>query len=277
MKSGGLRINKINKRSIENSPLITIITVVRNGEQIIEETIASVLQQEYNNIEYIIIDGGSTDNTIEKIKKHENSIDLWISEPDKGIYDAMNKGIALASGEWINFMNAGDQFYDFSTLKKIVSEIIKKKSDIIYGDFIAVNEDSKDEVYIKSKSLSEIWKGMIFCHQSVFIKRNLLLQIPFDIKFKIVADYKQILSLYCDGYDFKNLEMPISKISIDGVSYSNNKTIIETIKVIYTIRPKSLSIFYFIMQFLKSFLRIIIGRKLTNLIRKYKWKLIMAN
>jgi hypothetical protein len=118
---------------------------------------------------------------------------------------------------------------------------------------------------------------MIFCHQSVFIKRNLLLQIPFDIKFKIVADYKQILSLYCDGYDFKNLEMPISKISIDGVSYSNNKTIIETIKVIYAISPKSLSIFYFIMQFLKSFLRIIIGRKLTNLIRKYKWKLIMAN
>ena len=107
---GGLRLQGKYKENLPHAPLLTIITVVYNAEQVLEQTILSVLEQDYANVEYIIIDGASSDGTLDIIKKYENAIDYYISEPDDGIYYAMNKGIALASGQAINFMNAGDYF-----------------------------------------------------------------------------------------------------------------------------------------------------------------------
>ena len=141
MFEGGRRVDELKTNFVKNKPVISIVTVVRNCENTIEDTIINLINQEYPNIEYIVIDGGSTDGTLKKIRKYEKSIDYWISEPDGGIYDAMNKGIDLATGEWVNFMNAGDYFFNNSTINLIVSEIRKQNFDIIYGDFIVAHQN----------------------------------------------------------------------------------------------------------------------------------------
>ena len=125
-------------------PKITIITVCYNAISTIEDTIKSVLSQTYENLEYIIIDGGSIDGTIDIIKKYEKQISYWQSEPDKGVYDAMNKGIKLSTGEWINFMNAGDSFYNTEVLQSLNLYFSDSQTDIIYGDTcIEINNKNK--------------------------------------------------------------------------------------------------------------------------------------
>ncbi len=110
--------------NLQNNPLVTIVTVSYNVVSTIERTILSVVNQTYSNIEYIIIDGGSTDGTVDIIKKYMDKIAYWVSEPDKGIYDAMNKGILMAKGQWINFMNSGDYLYS----NDVISQFFLGKS-----------------------------------------------------------------------------------------------------------------------------------------------------
>lgn len=113
---------------------VSVITVVYNGIDYIESTILSVLNQDYINLEYIIIDGGSTDGTLDIIKKYEDRIFYWLSEPDHGIYDAMNKGVAVATGIWIHFRNCGDYFYSDNVISAIFTQIIPNDVTIIYGN-----------------------------------------------------------------------------------------------------------------------------------------------
>ena len=119
MINGGLRTKGITKNSTAEKPLISVVTVVYNGEKTLEQTILSVVNQTYNNVEYIIIDGGSKDNTLDIIKKYEDKIDYWQSEPDKGIYDAMNKGIKLATGEFIYILGCDDFLIDKDIFENI--------------------------------------------------------------------------------------------------------------------------------------------------------------
>jgi len=258
--------------SNNDQPTFSVITVVRNGEDIIENTILSVINQNYLNLEYIIIDGNSTDGTIDIIQKYEDKINFWISEPDMGIYDAMNKGISKAKGKFVNFMNAGDIFVDSYICQLVAEKIMIKECDVIYGDFIAQSDTNNLEIIVKPKSLDKIWRGMIFCHQSVFIKVSILKEIPFDLKYKIVADYNQILSMYINNKIFCYMPNVIAKVAIGGMSYSNHKTIIEQIKVIYAYRPYSLVLLNFILPLIQSAFRTFIGIKMTSIIREYKWK-----
>jgi len=117
-------------------PLITVITVVLNGEKTLEETIKSVINQTYPNVEYIIIDGGSTDGTLDIIKKYEDYIDYWVSEPDKGIYDAMNKGIVISFGEWLNMLNSGDLYYNSMVIENIYTKEIDTDVYGIAGSWV---------------------------------------------------------------------------------------------------------------------------------------------
>ena len=115
---------------------VTIITISYNAVLGIERTINSVITQTYSNLQYIIIDGGSTDGTVDIIKKYADKIDYWVSEPDSGIYYAMNKGIAIADGDWINFMNAGDYFVDRNVIEQIFQHNIECTDNVIYGNTI---------------------------------------------------------------------------------------------------------------------------------------------
>ena len=137
---GGLRAQGYFKQSSEDKPLVTVVTVVYNNAETIEETIRSVLYQTYDNVEYIIIDGGSDDGTLEIIKSYNDSIDYWISEPDKGIYNAMNKGIPLARGQYINFLNADDH-YLYSGVVEIITGLFRETgSQIIIGNAVMLSK-----------------------------------------------------------------------------------------------------------------------------------------
>jgi len=273
MKEGGRRLDKNIVSKKIAYPVFTIVTVVRNCEDTLERTILSIINQNYSNIEYIIIDGDSADNTLNIIKEYEKNIDYWVSEPDNGIYDAMNKGLSLASGDWINFMNSGDEFYDEKVCKVISKELLYHNYDVIYGDFQAKNNDSCTSIIVKAKPLESIWKGMIFSHQSCFCKIDMLKLNPFSAKYKIAADYNQILSLFLLKKSFYYLSIPFSKVSIGGLSYSNINTLLEEIRIVHSRSPFSIKLGNFIFPLLLSIIRKVFGYKLTKIFRKYKWQI----
>lgn len=175
-------------------PLITVVTISYNAVQAIESTICSVINQKYLNIEYIVIDGGSTDGTIEILKKYDNKISHWISEKDSGIYHAMNKGIALAHGKWLNFMNSGDCFVNDEVLNSVFLNREYICSDVLYGNTIGkYSFGYKNEM---PESLVVMKRRLPFCHQSVFVKTKLLKETFFDVSYKIGADYNMFYSFF---------------------------------------------------------------------------------
>lgn len=201
-----------------NKPLISIITVTYNAEKYIENTIKSILEQDLdrNKFEFIIIDGCSTDNTLNIIKKYEDAIDKIISEKDKGIYDAMNKGIYYANGNWINFLNAGDTFYSSDTLSKLTLEK-RINLDLLYGNHIIKNEFTGKEDLIFSLEFSKEnlikYTTRVACHQSMIIKRD---KIPFyDLSFKLKSELDLYFYMYYNKFRYEKLDFPIS-IFLEG-------------------------------------------------------------
>lgn len=219
-KEGGLKTkNLFHKESKPNEPLVSVITVVRNGEKDLEKTIKSVINQTYSNIEYIIVDGGSTDGTLDIIKKYEDKIDYWISEPDKGIYDGMNKGIDMVKGDWIIFMNSGDIFYLKNTVENVVNEI-EKDTDLAFGDWIVkYPQYGNIKKHRKAGELKDLWKGMIFFHQALFTRTNILKENKFDYyNYKTAADYDFVIKAYYKKYKFQKINQIIAMVTAGGIS-----------------------------------------------------------
>jgi len=208
-------IYNIKKSSLP--PLISVITICYQAEKSLEKTIESVIGQSFLDKEYIVIDGGSTDKTLDIIKKYENFIDFVISERDKGIYDAMNKGVRHARGEWICFMNAGDIFISSDVLEKVASFFHDPLAEVIYGDHVVDYGFCK--VYRKASSdIRKIWKGMIFSHQAVFVKRSLHEKFPFRLDYKIASDFCFFYGLFLSKANFVYASLPIAIIEAEGVS-----------------------------------------------------------
>lgn len=204
--------------------------MVYNGAEHIEATILSVLNQSYSGVQYIIIDGGSTDGTLDILEKYRNQIDLIISEADNGIYDAMNKSIKYCKGEWINFMNSGDVFGSAEIIEQIFDNTTTHEFNVIYGKHKVAYGNKI--ISKKSNPIHELWKGMTIQHQSVFVRKNVLEEYPFNTNYKFAADYDILYHCYTKGYQFKFIDQFVSIVASNGVSELNNvKTYIEFKKI----------------------------------------------
>jgi|WetSurMetagenome_2_1015567.scaffolds.fasta_scaffold41035_2 glycosyltransferase involved in cell wall biosynthesis len=206
---------------LTKAPLISIVTVCYNAASLLEKTILSVINQNYHNFKYLIIDGGSNDGTIEIIKKYEHQLTYWVSETDKGIYDAMNKGIDSANGDWINFMNAGDMFYNCNVLSDIFdNEIILPDTKLIYGDVALRN--SIGLIRKDCSPESNLFDYRLVCHQSSFSSLSLMKKMKFDTKYKIVADLNYFLFVNKSNYGIQYIPICISNYEVNnGLSAIN--------------------------------------------------------
>ena len=196
---------------------ISIITITLNAERYLGQTIPSVVNQTYSNREYIIVDGGSTDGTLDIIKKYESEIDNWISEPDKGIADAMNKGIDLATGDYILFLHSDDYLVNSSVLER-ASEYLGDRFDVF---FFQVLHDIHGQNQVSSNRplgwLTNFKMGS--CHQGQLCSRKLFQRIgKFDTSFKIDMDYDLILRAYRAGASCNSVNMPLAVMRLIGIS-----------------------------------------------------------
>lgn len=197
--------------------LVSIITVSYNAAKTIEQTIRSVINQTYDSIEYIIIDGGSTDGTVDIIKKYEDQITYWVSEPDKGIYDAMNKGIAHAKGDIIGIINS-DDWYELDAVEQVVKHY-KEGERVYYGGLKSYQENGTTFVTPATDSLSRLKRGMVVNHPSMFVNREVYERYgAFSLDYRIAADWDFTLKVYMKGVPFVKIDKILANFRLGGVS-----------------------------------------------------------
>lgn len=199
---------------MDQLPLVSLITIVYNGEKHIEHTIQSVINQSYKKIEYIIIDGGSKDSTLSIIKKYEKDIAVLVSEKDRGISDAFNKGINLAKGDIIGIINA-DDWYEPDVVEKVVNGIAD--SDIVYGDMQLWKAGRKD--FLVKGNYAYLENEMSINHPTVFVKATCYKKFgSFDLSYKCAMDYDLMLRFKVNGCKFKYLENVVTNMRWEGFS-----------------------------------------------------------
>lgn len=200
---------------------VSVITVCYNVVDTIEETIKSVINQNYNNYEYIIIDGGSNDGTVDIIEKYKDKIAYMVSEKDSGIYDAMNKGFNHSTGEWVIYVNSGDGFYDNMALSHLVMDKNITEYDIVYGDAVGVDSDGKEKLRTATDTIPKFREVPSFRHGAAIMKKASMPNPPFQIErkdFGFALDTNLIFQMIHDGKKFTHINAVILKYVIEGVS-----------------------------------------------------------
>ncbi len=210
-----------------HTPKFSIITVTYNAEAVLEDTIQSVISQTYRHVEYILIDGASKDGTLSIIDRYKDRITKIISEPDKGLYDAMNKGIAQATGDYLCFLNAGDSFHEDDTLQQIVHTITDNElPDVLYGETALVNSE-RHFLRMRRLSTPEVltWKsfkqGMLVCHQAFFAKTSLA--EPYDLQYRFSADFDWCIRVMKKARTLHNTHLTIIDYLDEGMTTQNRK------------------------------------------------------
>ena len=207
------------------NPLISVVTIVFNDILGIEKTVKSVIYQTYKNLEFIVIDGASTDGTLEIIKKYQSSIDFYLSEKDEGIYDAMNKGIENCHGDFVIFLNAGDVFASDKTLAEVANKI-GDKDKAYFGRAIIVGDKSNwllPPLKISTSEKADIWsKKYLGNHQSIFFPRSFYVTNKYNTLFKLCGDTEYKLRYLKENSNFLFLDINICIFQLGGVSNESN-------------------------------------------------------
>jgi len=256
-------------------PLISIITVVYNGEKYLEQAIKSVIEQSYKNVEYIIIDGGSTDQTTEIIKNYNAFIDNWVSEPDEGIYDAMNKGIHITNGDVIGILNS-DDILNEDILITIAEHFTEDPAlDYVFGSVERINQNGK--LYGIAHPVSENvldarkFLQIPFPHSSLYVKKRVYNEIGYyNLKYPLNADYDFILRILQKNYKGVRLKEPITKYR-DGGQSSGYKTYFERWKLLKEYDVKLYNRLSVVLKgILKHYLFLLLPRRLTRFIKLFR-------
>lgn len=222
-------------------PAFTIITVCLNIASTIRRTCESIVNQTFQDFQWIVIDGASTDGTLDILQEYSSRIDILISEQDKGIYNAMNKGIKLAIGEYINFMNGGDEFFNRGVLHKVYQTGLT--NDVVYGNSCYIDGNKKDMVTtITPITATNLYHYYILTHPSCFIKATIQKKYLFNEKLQISADREFFSKLYILNHSFQKEEITISSFYKDGIS-SNNMSL-KTKEDLYIKKKYFKSIYY---------------------------------
>ncbi|RXJ67396.1 glycosyl transferase [Halarcobacter ebronensis] len=209
---------------------VTIITVVLNGAKTIRETIESVLSQTYENIEYIVIDGQSSDGTLDIVNEYKEKINKIISEPDQGLYAAINKGIDLATGDIIGLIHSDDYYLDNLVIQRVVDEFISKNVDSVFADLLYIKDDNINRVlrYYSAKNFipEKLIYGLMPPHPTFFVKKELYSKYGgYEIDYKIASDYEMFVRLlYINRISYSYINLPIIKMRVGGVSSGGLKT-----------------------------------------------------
>ena len=228
-----ISLNALRKRMSQSEPLFTIITVCRNAAESLWLTASSVLEQnipEHFSVEYIIVDGASSDSTPQVLKRIEEAcrqkvLLRIVSEPDNGIYDAMNKGTRMASGQLLCFLNAGDIFAQIDVLTRVAEVQRSKHADVYYGSVIKKLDFGLVET--KPRPLEMLQRKMAFCHQSAFIRRETLIDHPYNLDYRLTADYEFFYYCYRSGKEMYDMGFPVVVFESEKGASSRNRLLMN--------------------------------------------------
>ena len=210
------------------TPKFSVITVCYNAQATLEDTIQSVIAQTYHHVEYIIVDGASKDRTLSIINRYRDRITTVVSEPDKGLYDAMNKGLCLATGDYVCFLNAGDSFHEDDTLQQMVHTLreLTELPDVLYGETALVDAEGH---FVRMRRLQApehlTWhsfrQGMLVCHQAFFAKRTLA--EPYDLRYRFSADFDWCIRIMKKSKVLHNTHLTLIDYLEEGMTTRNHK------------------------------------------------------
>jgi len=220
---------------MEKMPRLSIITITYNAERFLPKTIESILGQKYLDFEYIIVDGQSKDGTVGIIRDCEQRIQSkslpitfrWVSEPDKGLYDAMNKGMKMAQGEFVWFMNAGDKIYDAQTVANLIQRLESEAdADVIYGQSLIIDEEDRPlgerhKIAPKVLTRKSMLNGLVVCHQSILVRRTIAPE--YDLSYRITADYDWTCKVLAVSKKNLYIDQYLSRFMTAGVSDVHRK------------------------------------------------------
>ena len=234
---------------LASHPTVSVVTINRNMREGLETTLRSVIAQTYENLEFLVIDGASNDGSRELIHRFASEIEYWVSEPDAGIYDAMNKGVRAATGEWVIFMNSGDRFHRKETIAEIFSES-HSDADLVYGHSVCWYPAEKIERVLPAEPKTVLPLRMNCSHQSLFTRRSRLIERPFSLDL-IASDYEFLVRMYVEGRRFKAIDHVVGVITKGGISdVSRFRSLTERARIIagHGLMTPRRALSYFVMS-----------------------------